>query len=686
MLYFSHKIWTIAPYFRFLAPGTVSPGACRFTLWESALFSHSRTQDRLLNTPEQPATWSARKSAELYGIDEWSSGYFGVSPQGEVEVRANFTEGEVSVSLMEIVDGLQQRGLQMPVLLRLENLVDKRISTLNDSFAMAIEASGYQGQYRGAFPIKVNQQNHVIAEIARFGERYNHGLEAGSKAELMIALATLQNRESLIICNGYKDSEFITLGLQARKLGFKCFFVVETLAELPHIIECSRNLGIEPLIGVRLKLSTKVEGHWSEDSGDRSLFGLNTNELITVVDELRNANLLHCFQLLHFHLGSQIPNIRSIRAGVLEACRYYIELVGEGAPLGYIDLGGGLAIDYDGTSSTSGHSRNYSVQEYCIDVVEAIQECMDAHEIPHPTIVTESGRATVAHTAVLLFNILDVTHFEPTEPLSELPLECHEMIENLWGSLKDIKPANLQESYNDLLYYRDKIRDLFHSGDISLRHRALGENIYWAGMQKVAALIPHMKRVPPELETLQQQIADIYYGNFSVFQSLPDSWAIQQVFPVMPIHRLNEEPTRQAIIADLTCDCDGKLQKFAGPEGESSTLPLHPVKVGEEYYLGVFLVGAYQETLGDLHNLFGDTNVASVRINADASIDFVHEIHGDSIADVLSYVEYEPNALYQQFRQTAEKAVRDGVISVADRQQMLAAYSEGLRGYTYYEK
>lgn len=639
-----------------------------------------------MNTSHESSAWTSRKSAELYGIDEWSSGYFGVSEAGEVVVRVPADGGESSVPLLEIAQGLQQRGLDMPLLLRLENLVDTRISILNDSFAAAIAASGYQGQYRGAFPIKVNQQSHVIAEIARFGERYHHGLEAGSKAELMIALSTLQDREAVIICNGYKDAEFIDLGLQARKLGFKCFFVLETLAEVALVIDRSRTLGVDPLIGARLKLSTKVEGHWSEDSGDRSLFGLNTNELVNVVDALRDANLLHCFQLLHFHLGSQIPNIRSIRAGVLEACRYYIELVDEGAPLGYMDLGGGLAIDYDGTCSTSGHSRNYSVQEYCIDVVEAIQESLDVHEIPHPVIVTESGRATVAHTSVLLFNILDVTHFEPLPLPQELPEASHEMIENMWLSLNVITPNTLQECYNDVIYYRDQIRDLFHRGDISLRHRALGENLYLAALQKIARLLPQMKRIPPELETLTQQLADIYYGNFSVFQSLPDSWAIEQVFPVMPIHRLNEQPTRQAIIADLTCDCDGKLQKFAGPEGESTTLPLHSIKTGEEYYLGVFLVGAYQETLGDLHNLFGDTNVASVRINADHSIDFVHELHGDSIADVLSYVEYAPNAMYQQFRATAEQAVREGRITLADRQQMLAAFSESLRGYTYFER
>ncbi|UTF60344.1 biosynthetic arginine decarboxylase [Gilvimarinus sp. DA14] len=631
-------------------------------------------------------TWSAKQSAELYGIEEWGGGYFGINSDGNVEVRAPGNGGKTAVALTDIIDGLQQRGLDMPVLLRIENLVDSRISILNESFAEAIKVTGFKGQYRGAFPIKVNQQSHIVEEIARFGERYNHGLEAGSKAELMIAMSVLQNRESLIVCNGYKDAEFIDLGLQARKLGFKCIFVLETMAEVRLVIERSRELNVDPIIGVRLKLSTKVEGHWAEDSGDRSLFGLTTNQLVDIIDELREAELLHCLELLHFHLGSQIPNIRSIRAGVLEACRYYIEMVGEGAPLKYMDLGGGLAIDYDGTSSVSGHSRNYTVQEYCVDVVEAIAQQLDAHNLPHPTIVTESGRATVAHTSVLLFNILDVGHFEPGPIPAELPENPHEQLSNLWHTLKMIEVNRLQENYNDVIYYRDQVRDCFFRGEINLRDRALAENLCLAGLQQIVALLPEMKRIPPELEALPEQLADIYYGNFSVFQSLPDSWAINQVFPVMPIHRLNEEPTRKATIADLTCDCDGKLDSFAGPEGETNTLSLHPIKHGEEYHLGVFLVGAYQETLGDLHNLFGDTNVASVRINHDGSLDFVHELHGDSIADVLSYVEYDPQSMFRQFRMAAEQAVRDGRISVSERQSMLTAYSESLRGYTYFER
>lgn len=639
-----------------------------------------------MNIPHPDDAWSYRDSADLYGVDEWSNGYFGIAEDGNLVVKAPTENGNVSVSLMHIVDGLQQRGLHMPVLLRLENLVHDRICALNEAFAKAIANNHYRGHYRGAFPIKVNQQSHVIAEIAQFGERYNHGLEAGSKAELMIAMATLKNRESLIICNGYKDKEFMDLGLQARRLGFKCFFVLETLAEVPFVIERSRALGVEPLIGVRLKLATKVEGHWSTDSGDRSLFGLTTNELITVVDQLREAGLLHCFRLLHFHIGSQIPNIRNIRTGVQEACRYYGDLIAEGAPLGYLDLGGGLAVDYDGTSSTNGHSRNYSLEEYCSGVVEAIKESLDEMGVEHPYIVTESGRATVAHTSVLLFNILDVTLFEPTWLPDQLPENTHEMIGNMWRTLSSVNINNLQGCFNDIGYYRDQLRALFYTGDINLRSRALAENLYLACLQKIAKLLPQLRRIPSELESLPKMLADIYYGNFSVFQSLPDSWAIAQVFPVMPIHRLNEAPTRQAIIADLTCDSDGKLELFATPNGESTTIALHPVRAGEEYYLGVFLVGAYQETLGDLHNLFGDTNVASVRINADGSLDFVHELQGDSIADVLSYVEYDPQALFQQFRLIAEQSVRDGIISVADRQQVLATYSESLRGYTYYEK
>ncbi|MCB1706437.1 MAG: biosynthetic arginine decarboxylase [Halioglobus sp.] len=634
---------------------------------------------------DNDAGWNSARSAELYGINNWGAGYFNLSEQGEVQVNIDFGDDQVVVSLMDIVVGMRARGLHMPAVLRIRNLLDNRIKVLNESFAEAIEQGGYQNSYRGVFPIKVNQQCHVIEEIADYGRHYHHGLEAGSKAELIIALSQLRDHDSLIICNGYKDAEFIDLGLYARQMGISCFFVLESLNELPLLIERSRALDVEPLIGVRIKNSVVVDGHWSQDSGDRSIFGLSTDALISVVDELRAADMLHCLQLLHCHLGSQIPNIRNVRSGVLDACRFYAGLVQEGAPMGYLDLGGGLAVDYEGARTNSTHSMNYRLQEYCTNIVESICETFDPLEIPHPVIITESGRATVAYSSMLLFNILDVRGSSPGELPRELPEDCSEHLNNLQSVLNTVGEHNFQECYNDALFYRDELREEFHHGQASLRERALGENFYLAVMQRIAAMLPHLSRVPPELENLPELLSDIYYGNFSLFQSLPDMWAIDQVFPIMPIHRLTEEPTRAAVLADLTCDCDGKIDHFSTPEGISSTLNLHELKADEDYYLGVFLVGAYQETLGDLHNLFGDTNVVNVAVNRDGSFEFVREFHGDSIFDVLKYVEYEPKKMQEQFRLIAEEAVRSGKISIPQRQAILQAFKESLHGYTYFE-
>ena len=633
-----------------------------------------------------PDSWSAEDSANLYGIREWGADYFDVSKQGEAVVKVNFSNKTVTVPIIDIVEGMRERGIEMPAILRIENLLDQRIKQINEAFARAISDQGYKNYYRGVFPIKVNQQCHVIEEIAAYGKHYHHGLEAGSKAELIIALSQLQDHESLIVCNGYKDEEFIELGLYARQMGIQCFFVLETPTELPIILERSKALGIEPLIGVRIKLASMVEGHWNADSGDRSIFGLSTSALLTVVRQLKAENMLHCLQLLHCHLGSQIPNIRNIRTGVLEACRFYTGLITEGAPLGYMDLGGGLAVDYEGSQTTNTHSMNYKLDEYCINIVETIQESLDPLGIAHPVIISESGRALVAYSSMLLFNILDVRdHRAP--PLPEtLPEDSLDLLKNLFNVLQNVSPKNLQECYNDSLYYRDEVRDLFHRGHATLHDRALAEDINLAILERITQLLPQVKRISPELENLPELLSDIYYGNFSLFQSLPDIWAIDQVMPVMPIHRLNEEPTRDAIIADITCDCDGKIDEFTGPEGLQSTLKLHPLRDNEEYYLSVFLVGAYQETLGDLHNLFGDTHVVSVHISEDGSFDFAREFHGDSIADVLSYVEYDPKVMQEQFRRIAETAVREGKISVAMRQQMIKAFRDSLNGYTYFER
>ncbi|WP_087506402.1 biosynthetic arginine decarboxylase [Neiella marina] len=626
--------------------------------------------------------WTTAQSAELYSVERWGNDYFGYNQDGFVTAKTLNTE----VPLMDIVQGIAERDLSMPVLLRIENILDAQLFRLNEAFARAINVCGYQNKYRGVYPIKVNQQAQVVEEIAAFGARYQHGFEVGSKAEMIAVLATLEEPGSLIVCNGYKDPEFVELGLHANKVGFNCFFVLETPSELPIIIERSKALGIRPRIGVRVKMTTKVSGHWNTTSGDRGVFGLSTTQLIDVVDELKQNDMLDCLELLHCHLGSQIPNIREIRSGVVEACRFYADLIKEGAALSYIDLGGGLAVDYTGARSTDGQSRNYSLEEYCEDIVDSIKTTMDQYGIAHPTIVTESGRATVAYSSMLLFNILDVNTFEPTN-LPEQTENEHQQLRHMRDILTYLRPQRVQECFNDAHFHRQEIRELFKRGQIDLRTRSIAENLFLDILHKIADILDQMPRIPSDMEGLRESLADIYYGNFSLFQSLPDIWAIEQLFPVMPIHRLDEEPTRQAVLADITCDCDGKIDRFIDPwTGAKNTLPLHELKRGEDYYLGVFLVGAYQETLGDLHNLFGDTHVVSVRLNSDGSYDFVKEIQGDTIADVLSYVEYQPKEMLERYRKTAERAVREGRITVRERQQMMKAFNASMQGYTYYEE
>ncbi|MFA7567806.1 MAG: biosynthetic arginine decarboxylase [Alkalispirochaeta sp.] len=630
--------------------------------------------------------WTISDAANTYGIKEWGAGYFDLSDSGDVVVRVQTEDSSVSVSFMDIIEGLDARGFSMPVLLRIENLLDQQMSRLNESFRTSIKGNGYQGRYQGVFPIKVNQQAQVIDEITRFGERYDHGFEAGSKAELLIALAKVPSKDSLIICNGYKDPEFIDLGLQTTRMGYKVFFVIETPTELPTILERSRSLGIKPLIGIRIKLASQAGGHWQDSGGDNSLFGLTTGQLVDVIDTLKTEDMLDSVRLLHYHLGSQIPNIRDIRTAVRETARFYADLVNEGCPMGYIDIGGGLAVDYDGSQTNFLHSKNYNLDEYTWDVVEVLQSVLDEKEIPHPTIITESGRATVAYSSILLFNILDVTESRPGPIPEEPPEDVPDSIRNLYEVRQSMTTRNVQECYNDAVYYRSEVREDFQSGNVSLRQRALADNLFLDIMLGISRLLTKVKRVPRELDDLAESLYDTYYGNFSVFQSLPDVWAIEQIFPVMPIHRLTEEPKRQAILADITCDSDGKIDTFADIHDVRKTIPLHELKGNEEYYLGVFLVGAYQETLGDLHNLLGDTHVVSVRINPDGSFDFVREIEGDSIADVLSYVEYQPKDLIELFRQKAEDAVRAGTITAQQRRIVMNAYEESMRGYTYFER
>jgi arginine decarboxylase len=639
-----------------------------------------------MNKTELLGRWTKEKSEELYGIKNWGAGYFSISDKGEVLVNPYPGNERSAVSIMNIISGLLDRGLNMPVLLRFENLLDAQIAFLNKSFSNAMKKLDYRGEYRGVYPIKVNQQQQVIYEVTKFGQRYHHGLEVGSKAELIGALSLIKDKEACIICNGYKDEEFINLGLYAIKMGFKLFFVIEIPGELDIVLERSKALGVKPNIGIRLKLSAKAGGHWTESGGDRSVFGLNMTEIISIVDTLKEKNMLDSLKLLHYHLGSQIPNIRDIRSAVLEAARVYAELVKEGAPMGYLDLGGGLAVDYDGSSTNYINSRNYTVEEYCTDIVEAVMTILDPGNIKHPTIITESGRALVAYYSVLIFNVLDVATFEEYEIPDELDEDTPEQILNLFEVNKSLNLKNIQECYNDALYYRDEIREMFKHGKISLRQRSFSERIFWNTIHKIAREKLKLKNPPPDLKDIESAIADIYYCNFSLFQSLPDSWAIDQLFPIMPVHRLLEMPRREAVIADITCDCDGKIDRFIDLHDVKNTISLHEMKNGDDYYLGVFLVGAYQETLGDLHNLFGDTNVVGIRIDPDGHFEFVRETWGDSVADVLSYVEFDTKAMRLSFRETAEAAVRSGLITARDRKEIVQAYDDGLRGYTYYER
>ncbi|MBN2164585.1 MAG: biosynthetic arginine decarboxylase [Pontiellaceae bacterium] len=627
--------------------------------------------------------WTVEDSAELYGINNWGADYFSVSRKGEVMVHPH--GNGVGVSLRKIIDGLDDRGLDMPVLLRLSDILDSRIQKLHESFAKAIADFEYDGRYRGVYPIKVNQQQQVLEEITKFGARYHHGLEAGSKPELIAALAYMHDTEAYLICNGYKDAEFVDLGLYARKMGIQCVFVVENPSELELIIERSQTLDISPIIGVRLKLSTQASGHWNESGGERSVFGLNPSQVCDLIDTLREKEMLDCLKLLHYHVGSQIPNVRDIREAVVEACRVYIGMVNEGAPMGILDLGGGLAVDYDGSHSDSSSSRNYGLDEYCAAIIENVVSTLDEVEVPHPDIVTESGRATVAYYSILLFNILDESRFEIDELPKKLDEDAHELLQNLMAVVDVLDARNAQECFHDAFYYRDEIHQRFKRGSMTLRERALAGEIFWHIVTRINALTKEMEFVPEELRKLSSMLADIYYGNFSLFQSLPDVWAIDQLFPIMPIHRLKEKPTREVVLADITCDCDGKIDHFVGQYTTRDTLPLHNL-TDKEYYLGVFLVGAYQETLGDLHNLLGDTNVVTVQVDYEGNLQFTRELEGDSVADVLTYVEYDPKRMIRKIRQLAEDAVQNKRISPKERKRIMDAYEDGMRGYTYFER
>ncbi len=629
-------------------------------------------------------SWSPEKSAELYGVESWGHKFFGVNKDGHVTVKLEDGEDSAKVSLHNIIDGLRDRGTHLPVLLRFRDLLHSRITEINEAFKEAIKVTKYQGNYRGVYPIKVNQQRQVIEEIAEFGKKYHYGLEAGSKPELIAALAHMHDPEAYIICNGYKDEEFIDLALHSQKMGMKIMLVLEMPSELDLILERSRKIGILPNLGIRIRLSTKGSGHWQESAGDKSVFGLNAAQVIDVVDSLKESGHLACLKMLHYHQGSQIPNIAAIREGCTEAVRIYCDLVKEGAPMGVLDMGGGMAVDYDGSHTNFASSCNYSIQEYCTDIVEVVAQQCDRVGVKHPNLISESGRAVVSYYSVLVFNILDVTSAQTTDKEPVMPKEAPQNLTNLFHVNKTLSKKNLQESMNDAVYYRDQVRAMFLYGAATLRERGLAEAWYWHILTRISKLIDDMDDVPEELTELSNSLADFYYGNFSLFQSLPDSWAIDQLFPVLPIHRLDEKPKHRAVLADITCDCDGKIDRFIDKEDVAKILPLHGLKKDEPYYIGIFLVGAYQETLGDLHNLLGDTNVVGVHLEKGKPV-YTHEVEGDTVADVLTYVEFDPKELVSKFRNFAEKAVNDGRISPKERKEIMDLYRAGLGGYTYFE-
>ncbi|MEP0943101.1 MAG: biosynthetic arginine decarboxylase [Rhizobiaceae bacterium] len=624
------------------------------------------------------------EATDPYGVDRWGDGYVAQMANGDLGLLNPMDPSAAPVSLPSVVASLEERGIQTPVMIRIASYLKHSIQSLNTCFSDAMETYGYAGVYRGVFPIKVNQQAQVIKRITEYGMPYHYGLEAGSKPELVIALSQQLSPEALIVCNGVKDREFIEIALRARNLGFNPVIVLESMSELDLVIAVSKELDIEPLLGVRIKLTHRVSGNWAESSGDRSTFGLSINQIVDAVDILRKADLLHCLVLQHSHLGSQIPNVNDVRRAVTEACRVFTALSAEEVPLTYLDLGGGLGIDYTGQKSNAVNSTNYSMAEYCSNIVEAVKYAMDEAQLPHPTLVTESGRAVAAHSSFLALSVLEATSYHGDE-LPTPEADDHHLISDLAAIKSYLSADRVQECFNDARYYRDELRTLFSLGNISIREMARAEKIYLYVSSLIKSLVDEVGSPSEDMQEKLGQLVDIYHCNFSLFQSLPDVWAIDQLHPIVPLQRLDETPTNQAVLSDITCDSDGKVDRFVTADGDANALPVHNLKPDEAYHLGVFFIGAYQETLGDLHNLFGDTNVVTMDFDGNGGMKLLHEVEGDSISDVLSYVEYDPRDCMDAFKEVVEQAVSEGKVSVRERKHLIATYRGLMNGYTYFE-
>ena len=631
----------------------------------------------------QGDVWTTADAAELYEVERWGKGYFSVGANGHLRVNATKDPAR-SIDLKQLVDHLQLRGIGLPILIRFRDILRHRLGDIHSAFQAAIAQNNYDGRYCCVYPIKVNQQRQVVEEILEFGKPYDFGLEAGSKPELLAVIAMTSN-DTPIICNGFKDAEFIEMAMLAHKLGRRIIPVVEKYTELGLILEYARKVGVRPQIGMRVKLAARGGGRWQSSGGYRSKFGLTVAEVRQGLDELKSNGMQDCFKLLHFHLGSQIPNIRIVKGALNEAARIYAELVKDGAGLEYLDVGGGLGVDYDGSQTNFESSVNYTLEEYANDVVYHVQTVCDDAGVKHPTIVSESGRAIVAYHSALVFNVLGVSGFgEEEAPAGANGDELEQPLVDLRETYQNLSARNALEGYHDAQQALDMALNLFNGGYLPLAQRCQAETLYWAICAKLRKLVQQMDDVPEDLQGLDDTLADTYFCNFSLFQSIPDSWAIKQLFPVMPIHRLNEPPTRQAILGDITCDSDGKIDQFIDRRDVKRTLALHPFN-GDPYYLGVFLVGAYQEILGDLHNLFGDTHAVHVSLDDGGNVVLESVIKGDTVKEVLDYVEFDADVLVGKLRDSVEVAVREGRLDFEESGRLLRFYEDGLHGYTYLE-
>lgn len=618
---------------------------------------------------------------DLYGVDRWGDGYFYVGPSGTLHVSPQRDDGP-SIDLSELVDQLHQRGLSLPVLVRFNGILQNRLKRLNDCFDRAIKDHEYKNDYRCVYPIKVNQQSEVVEQLVSHGRKYGFGVEAGSKPELLAVIAMTDN-ETPIVCNGFKDNDFVRLALQAQKIGRDITLVVEKASELDLILKHAETLQVRPSIGIRVKLATRGSGRWQASGGYRSKFGLTVAEVLHQLQRLEELGLADCFRLLHFHVGSQITNIRQLKSAILEAARIYADLHRRGAGLEVFDVGGGLGVDYDGSSSTGHSSTNYTMQEYANDVVYLVQTVCDDADVPHPRLVSESGRAVAAHHSVLIVETLGVTAQGNVQQLPEsIPENYEQRVHDLWSTYHDLSEANLRESFHDAQNSLDLAMNLFSGGYLPLQQRAVAENLYFAICHRVRKLADQLDEFPGELKHLDRMLSDIYFVNFSLFQSMPDSWAIGQMFPVMPIHRLDETPTRHAVLGDITCDSDGHIEQFTRDGKCCNTMLLHPLRENEPYRLGLFLVGAYQEILGDLHNLYGDTHAVHVELDGD-QVSIQSVVKGDCVSEVLGYVQYDDRRLIKNWLDSVEVAVRQGRISHSEAGQAIRCYEEALNGYTY---